>query len=94
MKTLFLKNMMPIAVVALGISGAFVTTSMQSVSKAETQPKFGYVRNPNSIKCSPVSVNCETIPSPNLCQVAVTSGPVAYDRNPSTNDCVNPLYRP
>jgi len=90
MKTLFLKNMMPIAVVALGISGAFVTTSMQSVSKAETPPKFGYVRNPNSIQCSQVSTNCETIPSPNLCQLGAN---IAYDKDPATNNCINPLYR-
>jgi hypothetical protein len=91
MKTLFLKNMMPIAVVALGLSGAFVTTSMQSVSKAETAPKVGYVRIPNTMKCSDVSVNCNTTPTPFLCQLGAN---IAYDKDPATNNCVQPLYRP
>lgn len=94
MKTLFLKNMMPIAVVAFGISGAFVTTSMQSVSKTETAPKIGYLRNANNSKCSEVSVNCNTTPSAFLCQAGGTSGPVAYDKDIPTNNCMQALYRP
>lgn len=82
---------MPIAVVALGISGAFVTTSMQSVSKTETAPKVGFVRIPNTMKCSDVSVNCNTTPTPFLCQLGAN---IAYDKDPATNNCVQPLYRP
>ena len=84
---------MPIAVVALGLSGAFVTTSMQSVSKTETAPKFGYVRNSNSIQCSEIQVNCNTNPNAFFCRVGGTTGPLAYDKEPN-NDCVHALYRP
>ena len=93
MKTLFLKNMMPIAVVALGISGAFLTTSMQGISKTDTFPKIGYVRNPDNNQCTEVSVNCNTIPTM-LCRLGGTSGPIAYDKDVATNNCVQPLYRP
>lgn len=93
MKTLFLKNSIPFAVIALGVCGAFLTTSMQSISKTDTAPKLGYLRNSNSIKCSQVAVNCSDTPSPFLCQLGGTSGPIAYDKVLATNDCINPLYR-
>jgi len=93
MKTLFLKKIIPFGVIALGVVGAFVTTSMQSISKTDTAPKLGYLRNSNSIKCSQVVVNCSDTPSPFLCQLGGTSGPIAYDKILATNDCINPLYR-
>jgi hypothetical protein len=93
MKNSFIKNMVPIAVIALGISGAFVTTSMQSASKSELAPKVGYLANPQG-KCTQTTVNCETIQSAFLCRLGVTSGPVAYDKDIATNNCVQPLYRP
>lgn len=85
--------MLPIAVVALGISGAFVTTSMQSVSKTNALPKIGYLRDANN-KCTETQVNCNTTQSAFMCRLNVTSGPVAYDKDIPTNNCVQPLYRP
>jgi len=93
MKTIFLKNSILIAVITLGISGAFITASMQSISKTDAAPKLGYLRNSNSIKCSQVTVNCSDTPSPFICQLSGTSGPIAYNREPATNNCIEPLYR-
>lgn len=94
MKTLFLKNSISIIFIALGICGAFITTSMQKSNKTNVAYKIGYLRNSNSTKCSAVSVLCSTDLSPFLCRLEVTSGSIAYDKNPATNDCINPLYRP
>lgn len=92
MKTLFLKNVMPIAVVALGISGAFLTTSMQNASKAAA-PKLGYALNANGT-CSNIAQNCDTTPKPFMCYIGGgTSGVQAYGKNPQGN-CVEVLYRP
>lgn len=90
MKTLILKNMMPFAVAVLGISGAFVTTSMQSASKSAF-PKIGYTLNAQS-HCN-VEVNCNTTPSQFVCRAGGTSGAQAYGKNPQ-GDCVEILYRP
>lgn len=92
MKTFFSKNMIPIAVAVLGIGGAFVTTSMQNISKNEVPPKIGYLANPQG-KCTNTQVNCSDIPTAFLCRLGVTSGPVAYDKD-AQNNCVQPLYRP
>jgi hypothetical protein len=44
MKSIILKKMMPVAVFVLGISGAFLTTSMQSDAKLdEVAPVLGYI---------------------------------------------------
>ncbi|MDP5198995.1 hypothetical protein [Flavobacterium sp. DG2-3] len=93
MKTLNFKNMVPIAVIALGISGAFVTTSMQSASKSAFNPKIGYLANSQG-KCINTPVNCDDTPSAFLCRIGGTSGAVAYDKDVATNNCVQPLYRP
>ncbi|MNR50646.1 hypothetical protein D3C85_1701970 [compost metagenome] len=76
---------MPFAVVAImGISGAFLTTSMQSVSKAAA-PKLGYIDGPQG-PCS-VALNCNTIPNP-LCQA---NGVQAFGK---ANNCTEVLFMP
>ncbi|MCC9063633.1 DUF6520 family protein [Flavobacterium piscisymbiosum] len=91
MKTLFLKNVLPAAVVALAISGAFLTTSMQSApEKSAVAFKWGYVPNANGT-CSSIQVPCSDIQKPQLCQMG-TAGAVAYERD-NQNNCVQPLYR-
>lgn len=92
MKTLNFKKMVPITVFALGISGAFVTTSMQSASKTDVAPKIGYLQNSQG-KCTNTQVNCNDTPSAFLCRIGGTSGAVAYDKD-AQNNCVQPLYRP
>lgn len=85
MKTTFLKSTMPFAVVAImGISGAFLTTSMQSASKAAT-PKFGYIDGPQG-PCS-VQVNCDATPG----QICQANGVQAFGKD---NNCSEVLYRP
>ncbi|PWA09894.1 DUF6520 family protein [Flavobacterium laiguense] len=85
MKTTFLKSTMPFAVVAImGISGAFLTTSMQSASNAAA-PKTGYIDGPQG-PCS-VPVSCNTA-SGQICQA---NGVQAFGK---ANNCSEVLFRP
>lgn len=86
MNTNFFKNMIPVAVVALGISGAFFTTSMQSASNAAA-PRLGYTLNEND-DCN-VPVDCNTIQT-QICQSS--SGEQAFGKNPQDN-CDVVLYK-
>ncbi|MFD2943278.1 DUF6520 family protein [Flavobacterium notoginsengisoli] len=89
MKTPF-KNVLPIAVVALAVSGAFVTTSMQSASKS-TAPQVGYPRNAmgNCILNQPQ--NCNTTEADSYCYVGGgTSGTRAFG---TADDCKEILWR-
>jgi len=84
MKTTFLKSTMPFALVAvMGISGAFLTTSMQSASKAA--PKTGYI-NSAQLPCN-VPVSCDTTPRAQICQ---SNGQQAFGKD---NNCQEVLYR-
>lgn len=90
MKTIFLKRSLPFAaVLLLGVSGAFLTTSMQS-SKTDAIPKLGYIDGPNG-PCS-VAVECNTDPGP-FCRANYSpdSPEIARDRD---TDCETVLYRP
>jgi hypothetical protein len=87
MKKLFLKNMMPAAVIALALGGAFATTSMQSAPKEEVF-KWGYYPNATA-GCSNVRIACDDQPGGPLCQLNDDS-PIAYDLDTS---CVQPLYK-
>lgn len=90
MKTIFLKKSLPFAaVLVLGASGAFVTTSMQS-SKKDVLPKIGYLDGPNG-PCS-VQVQCDTNPGP-FCRANYDpdSPDIARDKD---TDCAEVLYRP
>ena len=83
---------MPFAVMALGISGAFVTTSMQNASKAAA-PKIGYSLNANG-SCSNIAQSCETTPKAFVCYIGGgTSGAQAFGKDAQGN-CVQTLYRP
>jgi hypothetical protein len=84
MKTNFLKTRAPFALaVILGISGAFLTTSMQSTSGAAA-PKTGYIDG--DTPCS-VPVSCNSTPNANLCQA---DGQQAFGK---ANNCTEVLYR-
>lgn len=90
MKTLFLKNIAPFAVIAMGISGAFVTTSMQSASKS-LAPN-GYTLDAQN-RCN-IEVNCSNI-SPNpVCKQFGTTGAQAYGLNAQGDKCDVKLYKP
>ena len=90
MKKLLSKNSIPIVVIALGITGAFVTTSMQSVS-GDKPPVIGYLVDEQGL-CRDVPINCGTL-SPFLCRLNGTTGPIAYEKD-DNGTCVIPLYRP
>ena len=93
MKTLFLKNGMPLAVAVLAIAGAFATTSMQSAEAKDTAAiQLGYFPDSNG-QCSENSIQCSDVPKPQLCRVNGTTGAVAYERDEDDNTCVQPLYR-
>jgi len=86
MKTLNFKNILPALVMAVGISGAFVTTSMQSAP--EDGLKNGFTRNPVNNKCTAVQTSCDDTPTPELCRI---NGDIAYDKV-GNNDCLQALY--
>ncbi|RED27000.1 DUF6520 family protein [Flavobacterium hibisci] len=88
MKTLNLKNMLPAAVIAMAVGGAFMTTSMQSSSKLAQ--KDGYTRNSQN-ECSTIQVNCSDNPLNSFCRV---SGAQAYEKPEDSNICTTPLYKP
>jgi len=90
MKTLNLKQIMPAAVVALAIGGAFMTTSMQGTSKLDQ--KDGFTRNSEN-QCAEIPVNCDDTPKAQLCRVSGATGAIAYDKEDG-NVCAEPLYRP
>ncbi|WP_123924588.1 DUF6520 family protein [Flavobacterium sp. WLB] len=91
MKTLNLKNMLPAAVIAMAVGGAFMTTSMQSASKLD--PKDGFTRNSQN-ECSTVPVDCDTTPKQQLCRVSGDTGAIAYDKPEDSNICAEPLFKP
>ncbi|MFH6999411.1 hypothetical protein ACHRVZ_15890 [Flavobacterium sp. FlaQc-57] len=91
MKTLSFKNMLPFGVVVLAVSGAFVTTSMQSAVKTSMAPESGYAANAQG-QCDDLPIKCDSTPKDEFCHVSGTSGPLAY-RNQSDN-CIVPLYKP
>lgn len=89
MKTLILKNVAPFAVILFAVSGAFITTSMQSAPKS-VLPN-GYI--PNAQGPCNVEVNCSNISNRPLCRQGVTTGPQAFGKD-SQGNCNVELYRP
>ena len=89
MKSLFLKNIAPFAVIAMGISGAFLTTSMQSVSKSAAPN--GYTLNAQGA-CN-IEVNCSNITPRPVCRQFGDSGPQAFGKDAQGN-CNVQLTRP
>jgi hypothetical protein len=82
MKTIFLKKRMTAAsVVLMAISGAFLTTSMQSTSKVAHRD--GYINSLTGI-CD-IKVNCSDVPDA-VCQA---NGQQAYGEN-----CTEVLFQP
>ena len=98
MKTLFLKNGMPITTAVLAIAGAFATTSMQSTSK-NLELKIGYTQNPQSMctedapECNPIAVTCSDVPKAQVCRISYPAGQFAFEKTPF-NCCFTTLWRP
>ncbi|SHM04910.1 DUF6520 family protein [Flavobacterium saccharophilum] len=87
-----LKNILPITIIAFGISGAFISTAMEKgTAKITALPLIGYPVSPDG-KCTDIAVNCNDLGTA-LCRVSGLSGPVAYQKD-AQNNCLQPLYRP
>lgn len=91
MKTEFLKNVIPFAVLTLGISGAFVTTSMQKAPKNFIL-EDGYSLNPQG-GCSDTKTSCDTQETDQVCRIGGLTGAQAFGKN-EDDQCVVKLWRP
>jgi hypothetical protein len=93
MKAIILKKMMPAAVFVLGISGALLTTSMQSDAKIDdVNPIMGFVNLSEQQPCA-IQVPCDD--QGNVLCRAYPGGPQAFgisSTNPTT--CSRVLFRP
>ncbi|WP_404827644.1 DUF6520 family protein [Flavobacterium shii] len=81
---------MPVAVFVLAISGAFLTTSMQSEAKVDDDPILGYVTVPGA-PCS-IEVECSTDQG-DACRLFDDEGPQAFAKDSPTT-CTEVVYRP
>lgn len=82
---------MPVGVFVLGISGAFLTTSMQSAEKAEDViPILGFVATEDD-PCD-IPVACDTNQGP-VCRLFGATGPQAKALDSPTT-CNRVVYRP
>jgi hypothetical protein len=90
MKTIFSKKAVPFVVVlGLGISGAFLTTSMQNAKSAPI-PKIGYVDGPDGPCTVPVRCNTDL----NVVCRASYAPPGQIAKDKFDGDCTEVLYRP
>jgi hypothetical protein len=93
MKTNFVKQVVPVAVFALAIAGAFTTHAMTERSKT-IAPVQGYVKlNPQGTSCEAHDL-CSTANNGIICTVGlVPSGAQLFAKN-SANQCTLQVYRP
>lgn len=87
MKTTFFKNMLPVAVIALGITGAFASNVVHSSSK-NLAAQNGYTLNSLG-KCN-VKVACSDIPNA-VCRLNGGAQAFAMDEN---DNCNQITYQP
>lgn len=93
MKAIFVKQVLPVAVFALAIAGAFTTHAMNERSKTAA-PVQGYTKlNLEATSCEAHDM-CSTTNNGTICRVGlVPSGAQLFGKN-SANECVIPVYRP
>jgi hypothetical protein len=93
MKTNFMKQVVPVAVFALAIAGAFTTHAMSEHSKT-LAPVQGYLRlDPEGDECEERD-ECSTVNNGIVCTVGlVPAGAQLYGKN-SADNCTIPIYRP
>jgi hypothetical protein len=93
MKTNFVKQVVPVAVFALAIAGAFTTHAMNERSRT-TAPVQGYIKlNPQGTSCEQRDL-CSTVNNGFICTVGqVPTGTQLFAKN-SANQCTLPVYRP
>ena len=83
MKTNFLKTILPLAVIAVGLTSAASTSSLNRSSKSVAHLGYRHIANPE--RCNAVQ-ECDENGNFN-CKIG-SSGPQLYDSN-----CVTPLKR-
>jgi hypothetical protein len=93
MKTNLAKQVLPVAVFALGIAGAFTTHAMNERSKTAA-PIRGYIKlNAEATSCEEHDM-CSTTNNGTICRVGlVPSGAQLFGKN-SANECKVPVYKP
>jgi hypothetical protein len=93
MKTIFMKQVLPVAVFVLAIAGAFTTHAMNERSKT-LAPVQGFLRlDPNGNTCQ-VQDECSTVNNGIVCTVGLEDdAPQLYGKN-SAEKCTVPIYRP
>jgi hypothetical protein len=94
MKTNLAKQVLPVAVFALAIAGAFTTHAMNQRSKAAT-PAEAYLRlNPQGTTCEEQDDACQIENTGIVCTVDYNpTGAQLFGKNPAGN-CVQTIYRP
>jgi hypothetical protein len=93
MKTNFVKQVVPVAVFALAIAGAFTTHAMNERSKTML-PARGYVKlNPQGTACEEHDM-CSTVNNGIVCTVGlIPSGAQLFGKN-SNGQCTVSIFRP
>jgi hypothetical protein len=93
MKTNFVKQVVPVAVFALAIAGAFTTHAMNERSKTML-PAQGYIKlNPQGTSCDQRDM-CSTVNNGIVCTVGlIPSGTQLFGKN-SANQCTVPIFKP
>jgi hypothetical protein len=94
MKSKFAKQVLPVAVFALAIAGAFTTHAMNQRSKAAA-PIQGYLKlNPQGNSCEEQDDECSTENNGIVCTVDLSpAGAQLFGKNAAGN-CVQTIYRP
>jgi hypothetical protein len=93
MKVSFIKQVLPVAVSALGIAGAFTTHAMNERSKTFALVQ-GYIKlSPAGTVCEAYDV-CSTVNNGIICTVGyVPSGTQLFGKN-SADLCIVTVFRP
>jgi hypothetical protein len=93
MKTIFMKQVLPVAVFAFAIAGAFTTHAMNERSKTFAQVE-GFIKlDPNGDECEERD-ECSTVNNGIVCRVGYSpAGAQLYAKN-SADKCTVPVYRP
>ncbi|BFM45085.1 hypothetical protein NYQ10_15670 [Flavobacterium johnsoniae] len=90
MKRIILKNRLSILAVILAASSAFANSFKPQLEKRRG-PAVGYTLNAQQ-QCD-IAVACDDNPSPFICRLGGTTGPIAYGKN-AQGQCVITLWRP
>jgi hypothetical protein len=93
MKTNFVKQVVPVAVFALAIAGAFTTHAMNERSRTMA-PAQGYIKlNPQGTSCEQRDM-CSSVNNGIVCTVGQVPGGTQLFAKNSNGQCVQTTFRP